>query len=179
MDLMLDFINVSKKASKILELHSTHLITEDSTLLCSASDTVCRAMASLAAICFFFRLFRLWDGDHSCWHNRGIAVFVTKPSVRHICGHNCKQLQHDPQTKTDWEKGDLHTHINETKGGRRFVFLSPLVYILVHCGYKSGWVEVVINMEMRQQNGARGGLLVLLRLLPFLFTLWTIFTASL
>lgn len=41
-------------------------MTEDSTLVCSASDTVCRAIASLAAICFFFRLFRLWDGDHSC-----------------------------------------------------------------------------------------------------------------
>src|SRR4029434_1241052 len=46
----------------------THLMTDDSTLLCSASDTVWRAMASRAAICFFFRLFRLWDGDHSCVH---------------------------------------------------------------------------------------------------------------
>lgn len=49
-------------------IYDADLMTEDSTLLCSASDTVCRAMASLAAICFFFRLFRLWDGDHSCFH---------------------------------------------------------------------------------------------------------------
>lgn len=48
-----------------LYVYSADLMTEDSTLLCSVSDTVCRAMASLAAICFFFRLFRLWDGDHS------------------------------------------------------------------------------------------------------------------
>lgn len=44
-----------------------YLITEDSTLLTSVSDaTVCLAMASLAASCFFLRLFKLWEGDHSC-----------------------------------------------------------------------------------------------------------------
>lgn len=58
----------SKRTTKHSGLHRSDLMTEDSTLLCSASDTVCRAMASLAAICFFFRLFRLWDGDHS-WLN--------------------------------------------------------------------------------------------------------------
>lgn len=58
--------------------YSTNLMTEDSTLLCSASDTVCRAMASLAAICFFFRLFRLWDGDHSCSHKNGSLLFKTR-----------------------------------------------------------------------------------------------------
>lgn len=48
-------------------LNHKYLITEDSTLLTSVSDaTVCRAMASRAASCFFLRLFKLWEGDHSC-----------------------------------------------------------------------------------------------------------------
>lgn len=43
-----------------------HLITEDSTMLSSVSETtVWRAMASRVANCFFLRLFKLWDGDHS------------------------------------------------------------------------------------------------------------------
>lgn len=46
---------------------SPHLITDDSTTLCSVSETtVWRAMASRVASCFFFRLFRLCEGDHSC-----------------------------------------------------------------------------------------------------------------
>lgn len=50
-----------------LDQNEKYLITEDSKLLTSVSDaTVCRAMASRAANCFFLRLFRLWEGDHSC-----------------------------------------------------------------------------------------------------------------
>ena len=44
-----------------------HLITDDSTTLSSVSETtVWRAMASRVASCFFLKLFKLWDGDHSC-----------------------------------------------------------------------------------------------------------------
>lgn len=73
-----------------------YLMTEDSTLLCSASDTVCRAMASLAAICFFFRLFRLWDGDHSCSHTNRRLQFKTGRRRKEKsacfdmrCAHDC------------------------------------------------------------------------------------------
>lgn len=70
-------------------------MTEDSTLLCSASDTVCRAMASLAAICFFFRLFRLWDGDHSCSHKNGRLLFKTR-------GRKDKSLCSDMSFAHEW-----------------------------------------------------------------------------
>lgn len=44
-----------------------YLITDDSTTLSSVSETtVWRAMASRVASCFFLRLFKLWEGDHSC-----------------------------------------------------------------------------------------------------------------
>lgn len=74
------------------------LMTEDSTLLCSASDTVCRAMASLAAICFFFRLFRLWDGDHSCSHTNGRLQF--KIGRRRKEKSACLDKMHSSSLKT-------------------------------------------------------------------------------
>lgn len=65
--------HIHKRTTEFLRLLRTDLITEDSTLFCSASDTVWRAMASLAAICFFFKLFKLCDGDHS-WTNTKIVI---------------------------------------------------------------------------------------------------------
>lgn len=62
-----------------------HLITEDSTMLSSVSETtVWRAMASRVANCFFLRLFKLWDGDHSWEAKTGTPTSAQFTSVKTI-----------------------------------------------------------------------------------------------
>lgn len=74
--------------TRILQMTSgrkqrAHLITDDSAMLSSASETtVWRAMASRVASCFFLRLFRLWDGDHSCKAQTDTPRSAQFPSAR-------------------------------------------------------------------------------------------------